>query len=89
MLNKIECGIHYPVPLHLQPACRALGHRSGEFPVSERIADSVLSLPLHPHLTNLDVVRVAEVVREALSAQPAAKAPRVERRWTRAAAARG
>jgi len=73
-MSKVECGIHYPVPLHLQPACRALGYRSGDFPVSERIADTVLSLPLHPHLTNLDADKVAEVVREALHAS-AAPAP--------------
>jgi dTDP-4-amino-4,6-dideoxygalactose transaminase len=71
LMNQIECGIHYPVPLHLQPACRTLGYRSGDFPVAERIADTVLSLPMHPHLTNLDVVRVAEVVGEALNAMPA------------------
>ena len=44
-----------PLPLHLQPACGALGYRSGDFPVSERIADTVLSLPMHPHLTEREV----------------------------------
>ncbi len=85
LMSKIECGIHYPVPLHLQPACRALGYHSGDFPVSERIADTVLSLPLHPHLTNLDVVRVADVVREALNAKPVGTAPGL--RWAQRAAA--
>ena len=67
LLSKnIECGIHYPVPLHLQPACRDLGYRQGDFPVSEHIADTELSLPMHPHLTDSEVRQVAEVVVEAL-----------------------
>jgi dTDP-4-amino-4,6-dideoxygalactose transaminase len=65
----IGCGIHYPVPLHLQPACGALGYRSGDFPVSERIADTVLSLPMHPHLTDSEVRKVAGAVRTALDTQ--------------------
>jgi len=68
LANGIECGIHYPVPLHLQPACRALGYRVGDFPESERAADTVLSLPMHPHLTRNEVVRVAGVVLHALDA---------------------
>jgi dTDP-4-amino-4,6-dideoxygalactose transaminase len=62
----IECGVHYPLPLHLQPACRFLKHRPGDFPVSELVARTTLSLPMHPHLTNLEAVHVAEVVREAV-----------------------
>ncbi len=65
----IGCGIHYPVPLHVQPACSALGYRSGDFPVSEGIADRVLSLPMHPHLTDREVRKVADTVRTALDAQ--------------------
>ena len=62
--KQIECGIHYPVPLHLQLACRSLGYRPGDFPVSELIADTELSLPLHPHLSSTDAVEVAAVVHE-------------------------
>lgn len=64
--SEIECGIHYPVPLHLQPALRVLGYRPGDFPVSERLADAVLSLPMHPHLSHHDAIKVARSVREAL-----------------------
>jgi dTDP-4-amino-4,6-dideoxygalactose transaminase len=66
LANEIECGIHYPVPLHLQPACRALGYRAGDFPESERVADAVLSLPMHPHLTGPELERVANVVTRTL-----------------------
>ncbi|MGH7913946.1 MAG: DegT/DnrJ/EryC1/StrS family aminotransferase [Candidatus Binataceae bacterium] len=71
LLSKnIECGIHYPVPLHLQPACRDLGYRPKDFPVSERIADTELSLPMHPHLTDAEVRQVAEAVIEAVRKRP-------------------
>jgi dTDP-4-amino-4,6-dideoxygalactose transaminase len=64
--KNIGCGIHYPVPLHLQPACRELGYKSGDFPEAERIADTALSLPMHPALTDDEVKKVVEVVRETL-----------------------
>ncbi|HVE66374.1 MAG TPA: DegT/DnrJ/EryC1/StrS family aminotransferase, partial [Thermoanaerobaculia bacterium] len=47
----IETGIHYPVPLHLQPAWASLGYRRGDFPVSEEACDTVLSLPIYPTLS--------------------------------------
>ncbi len=62
----ISAGIHFPVPLHLQPACRHLGYGPGDFPESERAAGEVLSLPIYPELTEDQVRRVAEVVAEAL-----------------------
>jgi dTDP-4-amino-4,6-dideoxygalactose transaminase len=65
---SIQSGIHYPVPLHLQPALGFLGYREGEFPVSEALSLSALSLPMHPHLTDDEVREVAGVVREAASA---------------------
>ncbi len=64
--KNIGCGIHYPLPLHLQPACRYLGYKSGDFPEAERVADTALSLPMHPALTIGEVDRVAEVVRETM-----------------------
>ncbi|MGH8014215.1 MAG: DegT/DnrJ/EryC1/StrS family aminotransferase, partial [Candidatus Binataceae bacterium] len=73
LANNVDCGIHYPLPLHLQPACRELGYKHGDFPASEAIADTVLSLPMHPHLSDAELVRVAEVVRHALQdAEPSA-----------------
>jgi dTDP-4-amino-4,6-dideoxygalactose transaminase len=63
--EQIECGIHYPIPLHLQPACRFLGHQAGDFPAAEEFAKTILSLPMHPHLTEEEVAEVARVVRLA------------------------
>ena len=65
--NQIECGIHYPVPLHLQPACRDLGYAEGDFPHAEKFADSVLSLPMHPFLTEREVKSVSHAVKRALA----------------------
>jgi dTDP-4-amino-4,6-dideoxygalactose transaminase len=62
----IAAAIHYPVPLHLQGALRALGHRKGDFPVAERVAAQVLSLPMHPHLKPADQERVIDVLRQAI-----------------------
>jgi dTDP-4-amino-4,6-dideoxygalactose transaminase len=61
---SIECGIHYPVPLHLQPAFAHLRYRRGDFPVSEEISDTVLSLPMHPHLSRRALERVVEVIEQ-------------------------
>jgi dTDP-4-amino-4,6-dideoxygalactose transaminase len=54
----IGCGIHYPVPVHLQQAYAALKHGPGSFPVSERCASELLSLPMYPELTP-DQIRLA------------------------------
>ena len=61
--REIETGIHYPVPLHLQPAYAFLGYRAGDFPVSEEACATVLSLPLHGGLSDADADFVAASVR--------------------------
>ena len=58
--------IHYPVPVHLQPAYADLGHKEGSLPNSEKAAGEVLSLPLYPELRVDDVRRVAETILECL-----------------------
>jgi dTDP-4-amino-4,6-dideoxygalactose transaminase len=58
----IGTGIHYPVPLHLQKAYRVLNYRKGDFPVCERIAGEIVSLPMHPQLTAEQQSRVVEQV---------------------------
>lgn len=61
--QKIQTMIYYPVPLHLQPAHRDLGYRPGAFPVAERAAAEVLSLPVHPQLAEADLEAVAGAIR--------------------------
>jgi dTDP-4-amino-4,6-dideoxygalactose transaminase len=55
----IGCGIHYPIPVHLQEAYAFLGHGPGSFPVAERCAEQFLSLPMFPALTPEQVAAVA------------------------------
>ncbi len=55
----IGWGIHYPIPCHLQAP---FGGAEGSFPISERLAGEIISLPMHPHLTEDEVLRVCEVV---------------------------
>ena len=59
--------IHYPVSLHVQRAFAFLGGRPGDFPVTERACDEILSLPLYPEMSDAQARRVAEAVREALT----------------------
>lgn len=60
----IATAIHYPVPLHLQPAFRYLGYREGDFPVAEKAADEVLSLPIQQDLTEEEIDYVIKCVRQ-------------------------
>ena len=63
----IGCVIHYPVPLHLQPAYKDLGHDIGDFPLSEACAEQIVSLPMYPELREEQQQRVAAVVKEFVS----------------------
>lgn len=62
----IGAAVHYPTPLHLQPALRGLGFELGEFPVAERAAASMVSLPMYPGLTSEQQERVVAVLLGAL-----------------------
>lgn len=57
---NIGCGVHYPIPLHLQPALKDLGYKEGDFPVTERCAQRILSLPMYAELTEKEVRTVCE-----------------------------
>jgi dTDP-4-amino-4,6-dideoxygalactose transaminase len=61
--HGVGAGIHYPIPLHLQPAYAAAGCRRGDLPVTEAIADSCLSLPLYPEMTPSQQDRVVSVIK--------------------------
>jgi UDP-2-acetamido-2-deoxy-ribo-hexuluronate aminotransferase len=62
----IPTAVHYPMPLHLQPVFAALGQGEGSFPVSERAARRVISLPMHPYLAEEQQRRVVTALRTAV-----------------------
>jgi dTDP-4-amino-4,6-dideoxygalactose transaminase len=66
--RAIGAGIHYPVPLHLQPAYRHLGIEKGSLPHTEKSAASCLSLPIYAEITEEQVDRVVGALKEALAA---------------------
>jgi perosamine synthetase len=63
--NGVECGIHYPLPIHLQPVYKRLyGFKGGEYPKSEELCRTCLSIPMHPHLTLDEIRYVSEKIHE-------------------------
>ena len=67
MQRGIETAIHYPVPIHLQPAARDLGYAKGDFPVTEQQSKRILTLPIHQYLTKEQLKKVASSVNEFFS----------------------
>jgi dTDP-4-amino-4,6-dideoxygalactose transaminase len=79
--SGIGTGIHYPVPVHLQKPYRAMGFKDGDFPVTEKIAAQILSLPMYPGLTAAQQDFVVKTIAQfqkinegPLSVQPAGRA---------------
>ena len=69
LLNKLKnegigAGIHYPIPLHLQPAYRYLGYKKGDFPTTEKCAREIISLPMYPELDEGKIKKIAEVINK-------------------------
>jgi UDP-2-acetamido-2-deoxy-ribo-hexuluronate aminotransferase len=62
----IPTAIYYPIPLHLQGAYSYLGYTKGAFPIAERIAEAIFSLPMHPYLTAEDQQTITDVILNAL-----------------------
>jgi dTDP-4-amino-4,6-dideoxygalactose transaminase len=63
----VETAIHYPVPIHLQPAAKSLGYKKGDFPVTENQASTILTLPVNQFLEDDDIVYVCDCVNQAVS----------------------
>ena len=72
----IQTGVHYPIPVHLQPAHADLGYQRGDFPASERAAAEVLSLPMFPELTDAQVEEVTAALGDV--ARPAVEEQAIE-----------
>ncbi len=67
--HGISTVVHYPVPIHLQPAYASLGHSLGDFPITEAAADRIVSLPMFAELTERDLAAVADGVRTFLDSE--------------------
>lgn len=61
-IENIPTAVHYPIPLHLQPALACYGQKEGDYPVAENAAKKVLSLPMHPYLTQHDQDKISQCV---------------------------
>lgn len=59
----IDVKVHYPIPIHLQGAAKSLGYKKGDFPVTESQTESILTLPVHQHLTSAELLYVAQAIR--------------------------
>ena len=64
--KEIGCGVHYPIPVHLQEAYRNLGYERGTLPVTEKAAEEFISLPMFPELTLTQITLVAETVGDSI-----------------------
>lgn len=62
--NGVAAGVYYPLALHLQQAYASLGYKPGDFPAAERATQEVLSIPVHPELTDDQIVLVADLIRQ-------------------------
>lgn len=62
--NGIDAKVHYPIPMHLQPAAKYLGYQKGDFPVCERMANHTISLPVHEFISQDDLNHIAVKIKE-------------------------
>jgi dTDP-4-amino-4,6-dideoxygalactose transaminase len=70
--HGIASGLHYPIPVHMQPAFAELDYKEGDFPITEACAQEILSLPMYPELTREMVEFVANTIRDFVKeAEPA------------------
>ena len=62
--NGVDAKIHYPVPVHLQPAAKYLKYKIGDFPNAEMLAKSTLSLPVHEYIQKKDLNKIFNLIKK-------------------------
>lgn len=62
LANNIRAAIHYPIPIHLQPVAAYLEHVKGDFPMTEKQADSIMTIPVHQFLQEDDIAHVSGII---------------------------
>ena len=60
--GNVDAKIHYPVPMHLQPAAKFLKYKKGDFPVAENLCKTTLSLPVHEFISKKDVDKMIKLI---------------------------
>ena len=60
--HGIETAIHYPTPIHLQPAAKFLQYQKGDFKVTERQSKEILTLPIHQYMTKQSIVKISNLI---------------------------
>ena len=60
--NGIGCNIHYPIPIHLQPAAKFLNYKLGDFPIVEKQSKEILSLPINENLTEDNIIFISNLI---------------------------
>jgi dTDP-4-amino-4,6-dideoxygalactose transaminase len=65
--NNIATGLHYPIPLHLQKAYKSLGYNMGDLPISEKLSQEILSLPMYPELEIHQLEKIVSSIKEFFS----------------------
>jgi len=63
-LRGVKTGIHYPIPLHLQEAYKDLGYKQGDFPITERLCQEVLALPIYPELKQEEIKYISNIINK-------------------------
>ena len=62
--NNVDAKIHYPRPIHLQPAAKFLKYKKGDFPNAERMSRTTLSLPVHEFISKEDIFYMANLIKK-------------------------
>ncbi len=62
--NGVDAKVHYPVPMHLQPAAKSFNYKKGDFPIAEGIANNTLSLPVHEFISEKQIQQVVKLIKE-------------------------
>ena len=71
----IATAVHYPIPIHLQPACARYGYKRGMFPVTEAVAERLVSLPMYPELTAEQIQAVVNAVKKSAALETSGRLP--------------
>ena len=60
--NNVSSAVHYPTPIHLQPSSNKYGYKKGDFPITEKQSNQILTIPIHQYLSNSDVEKVSKLI---------------------------